>query len=94
VKAVQREKALKAKYDMEIQHQKMKKFSNSSFLTPEAAMYLNEAIRDNQVKVDDEVIYAVLHGENKKVMKFDRKEKMHARYKNRSKKRYKKGKFG
>lgn len=72
----------------------MKKFSNSSFLTPEAAMYLNEAIRENQTKVDDEVIYAGLHGERVDKMKFQRKDKMRARYRNRSKKRYKKGRFG
>ena len=93
-KAVQKEKALKQKYDQEIQHQKLKKFSNSSFLTPEAAMYLNEAIRDNQTKVDDEIIYAGLHGDRVDKMKFERKNAKQARYRSRSKKRYKKGKFG
>ena len=38
----------------------MKKVSNSSFLTPEAAMYLNEAMRAGICKVEDEVVYAGL----------------------------------
>jgi len=36
--------ALKANYNREIQAQKIKKFSNSSYLTPEAAIYLNELV--------------------------------------------------
>lgn len=43
-KAKQKEKALKGKYDAEIESQKLKKFSNSSYLTPEAAVYLNEVM--------------------------------------------------
>ena len=39
-----RQAELKKKYDREIEAQKIKKFSNSSYLTPEAARYLNEAI--------------------------------------------------
>jgi len=35
---------LKSKYDAEIESQKLKKFSNSSYLTPEAAVYLNEVM--------------------------------------------------
>ena len=73
----------------------MKKFSNSSFLTPEAALYLNEAINENRTKVDDEVVYAGLHGKKVDKMKFKRKEKMSARYKQaRGEKRRKKGRFG
>jgi hypothetical protein len=93
-KAEQKELSLKKKYDLEIQSQKTKKFSNSSFLTPEAAMYLNEAIRDNQTKVDEEVIYAGLHSGTKTKGKFDRKEKYATRHKQRGIKRRRKGKFG
>lgn len=57
-------------------------------------MYLNEAIRENQTKVDDEIIYAGLHGDRVDKMKFERKNAKQARYRSRSKKRYKKGKFG
>lgn len=46
---------------MEIEAQKLKKFSNSSYLTPEAAMYLNEAMRAGSNKVDEEIVYAGLH---------------------------------
>jgi len=73
----------------------MKKFSNSSFLTPEAAMYLNEAIRSNTSKVDDELVYAGLHQEKLNKTKFKRNEKFTARYKkDRGQKRRRKGKFG
>ena len=41
-----KERELKRKYDLEIDAQKMKKFSNSSYLTPEAAAYLNEAMQE------------------------------------------------
>ncbi len=94
-KAKQKEQSLKLQYDKEIQAQKMKKFSNSSFLTPEAASYLNEAIRSNQSKVDDEVVYAGLHTENIEKKKFKRKEKYTSRFKkDRGQKRRKKGRFG
>jgi len=43
-KAKQKENALKTKYDAEIESQRLKKFSNSSYLTPEAAVYLNEVM--------------------------------------------------
>ena len=79
-KAKQKEMALKQKYDKEIEAQKLKKFSNSSFLTPEAAMYLNEAISNNQTRIDDEVVYAGLHQSKDDKMKFKRKEKFTARY--------------
>jgi len=42
-------------------NQKLKKFSNSSYLTPEAAMYLNEALQSGSSRVEDEIIYAGLH---------------------------------
>ena len=89
-----KERALKEKYDMEVQAQKAKRFSNSSFLTPEAAMYLNEAIRENQTKVDEEVVYAGLHSSDKIKKKFKRKEKYTTRHKMRGYKRRRKGKFG
>jgi len=73
----------------------LKKFSNSSFLTPEAASYLNEAITSNQTKVDDEIVYAGLHTENIEKKKFKRKEKYSSRFKkDRGAKRRRKGKFG
>mmetsp|Transcript_17520 Transcript_17520/g.29533 ORF Transcript_17520/g.29533 Transcript_17520/m.29533 type:complete len:147 (+) Transcript_17520:1769-2209(+) len=43
----QKEQSLKQKYEREMQSQKIKKISNSSFLTPEAALYLNDMIREN-----------------------------------------------
>lgn len=86
--------ALKKKYDLEIQAQKAKKFSNSSFLTPEAAMYLNDVMKENQTKVDEEVVYAGLHSSKKISKKFKRKEKYSARHKVRGSKRRRKGKFG
>lgn len=40
----------------------LKKYGNSSFLTPESAAYLNESIRANKTsKLDDEIVYAGLH---------------------------------
>jgi len=53
----------------------LKKYAKSSFLTPEAAMYLNEAIKSKQSKVDQEVIYAGLHNEKLSKMKFKRANK-------------------
>ena len=53
----------------------LKRYSNSSFLTPEAAMYLNEAIKAKQTKVDDEIVYAGLHTDKLSKMKFKRKNK-------------------
>ena len=50
----------------------LKKFAKTSFLTPEAAAYLNEAIKNKESKVDDEVIYAGLHKEKMSKMKFKR----------------------
>ena len=44
-KAKQREQALKAGYDKQRDSVILKKFANSSFLTPEAAKYLYEAIK-------------------------------------------------
>lgn len=94
-KQQQKDVALKAKYNTEIQSQKVKRFANSSFLTPEAAMYLNEAIKANSKRVDDEIVYAGLHGERVDKMKFKRKEKFSSKYtKARGSKRRRKGKFG
>ena len=51
-RGVQRANALKQGYDKERKSMALKKYAKSSFLTPEAAMYLNEAIKSNQSKVD------------------------------------------
>lgn len=67
-----KEKALKQKYEQEIQNQKLKKFSNSSYLTPEAAMYLNEAMKAGVNKVDDEIVFAGLHEPAKQKLQFKR----------------------
>lgn len=73
----------------------MKKFSNSCYLTPEAARYLNEAIRENQTKLNDEIIYAGLHDTKTNKMKFKRNEKFSSKYKKeRQSKRKRKGRFG
>ena len=53
----------------------LKKYAKSSFLTPEAAMYLNEAIKQKKSKVDQEIVYAGLHDEKLGKMKFKRKNK-------------------
>lgn len=60
-----------------------KKFSNSSFITPEAASYLNELIKTKQSKADLEIVYAGQHSENVPTPKFKRKEKYTSRYKKR-----------
>jgi len=58
-------------------------------------MYLNEAMASNAKRVDDEIIFAGLHGEKVDKMKFKRKEKFSAKYtKDRGSKRRRKGKFG
>ena len=54
----------------------LKKYGNSSFLTPESATYLNEAIKLNKsAKLDDEIVYAGLHQEKLGKIKFKRNEK-------------------
>jgi hypothetical protein len=60
-----------------------KKFSNSSFLTPEAAGYLNELIKQKTSRADLEIVYAGQHSENIPKPKFKRKEKFTSRYKKR-----------
>ena len=77
----QRQNELKQKYDREISSQKLKRFSNSSFLTPEAARHLNEAIRGNRTRVDEEVVYAGLHETKAGKMKFQRNEQFSSKYK-------------
>ncbi len=90
-----RQAELKKKYEREIQAQKLKRFSNSSFLTPEAARYLNEAIKENQTRVDEEIVYAGLHDTKVGKMKFKRNEKFSSKYKKeRQSKRKRKGRFG
>ena len=80
---------------MEIERQKFKKYSNSSYLTPEAAMYLNEMMKTQQTKVDEEIVYAGLHTDKIDKKKFKRNEKFSTRYKkSRGMKRRKKGRFG
>ena len=68
----------------------LKKYANSSFLTPEAAMYLNEAIKSKQSKVDTEIIYAGLHTEKLSKIKFKRANKNQQRFKGRAKRSQKK----
>lgn len=52
---------LKQKYDDLKKNENYKKFSNSSFLTPEAASYLNELVKANQSRADMEIVYAGQH---------------------------------
>ena len=52
---------LKQKYDNLKSQEYLKKFSNSSFLTPEAATYLNELMKNGQKNADPEIVYAGLH---------------------------------
>ena len=87
--------SMKANYDKEIEKQKMKRISNSSFLTPEAARYLNEAVMEKSKKVDEQVLYAGLHDTKLSKMKFKRNEKFTTKYtKRRQTKRSKKGRRG
>lgn len=79
---------MKAKYDQLKKEEKFKKVSNSSFLTPEAASYLNELIKKEQTStVDQEIVYAGQHSDFEPKKNFKRKEKFTSRYKNRTKKR-------
>ncbi|CDW75544.1 atp-dependent rna helicase ddx24 [Stylonychia lemnae] len=78
---------MKSRYDNLKSQEQFKKISNSSFLTPEAASYLNELIKKNQTNVDQELVFAGQHSENVGPKKFKRKEKFTSRYKNRTKKR-------
>ena len=48
----------KKRYEELKQNEQYKRFSNSSYLTPEAASYLNELIKSNQRKADLEIVYA------------------------------------
>jgi hypothetical protein len=58
-------------------------------------MYLNEAMRSNAKRVDEEIIFAGLHGEPVDKKKFKRNEKFSSKYtKARGQKRRRKGKFG
>ena len=94
-KVKQKEKALKEKYDKEIEIQKLKKFSNSSYLTPEACLYLNDLMNEGHTKADEEVVYAGLHQQSKNKMKFKRREKYSSKYtKRRQAVRKRKGRFG
>ena len=89
-RGAQRAQALKQGYDKDRDNLMLKRFANSSFLTPEAAMYLNQAIKAKQTKVDDEIVYAGLHAEKVSKMKFKRQNKNQQRFKNRVKRSKKK----
>jgi len=67
-----------------------KGISKTSFLTPEAATYLNKMIKTGESEVDKEIVYAGMHSEFKKVNKHKRNERFPSRYKNRTKKRKRK----
>ena len=91
----QRRNELKKKYDREIESQRLRRVSNSSFLTPEAARYLNEAVREKREKVDEEVLLAGLHETKMSKMQFKRNEKFSSKYtKRRQDRRKRKGRFG
>ena len=73
----------------------MKRFSNSSYLTPEAAQYLNEAMKSGRKRIDEEVLYAGLHDSAKVDLKFKRNQAFSTKYtKRRQSKRKRKGRFG
>ena len=74
-RGMQRAQALKQSYEKNRESVMLKKYANSSFLTPEAAMYLNEAIKSKKSKVDQEIVYAGLHTEKLGKMKFKRANK-------------------
>lgn len=74
---------LKKKYEELKSNENYKRFSNSSYLTPEAASYLNEMMKAGQQKADMEIVYAGQHSENVPQPKFKRTEKYASRYKKR-----------
>ena len=57
-KTLSKVQQLKKKYEDLKKAEGSKKFSNSSFITPEAASYLNELIKENQSRADLEIVYA------------------------------------
>jgi hypothetical protein len=73
-KAEQRKRALKASYEAEKARELTRKFANSSYLTPESVTYLNQAIKQQQKQVDQELVYAGLHSEYAPQKKFKRTE--------------------
>lgn len=73
----------KKRYEELKSGEQYKKFSNSSFLTPEAAGYLNELIKQKTNRADLEIVYAGQHSENVPKQVFKRKEKFTSRYKKR-----------
>eukprot|EP00347_Sterkiella_histriomuscorum_P007788 403347561 len=86
-KAVSKVQQMKERYDDLKKQENFKKVSNSSFLTPEAASYLNEIIKKGQSQVDNEIVYAGMHSDKSTPLKFKRKEKFTSRYKKRTKSR-------
>ena len=58
LKEISKVQQLKMKYDDLKKKENFKRFSNSSFLTPEAASYLNELVKAGQQKADLEIVYA------------------------------------
>lgn len=57
-KEVSKVQQLKNRYEDLKKQENFKKFSNSSFLTPEAASYLNEIIKNGSSKADMEIVFA------------------------------------
>jgi len=88
-KAEEKVRALRDKYLDLQQEEKFKKISNSSFLTPEAASYLNEQLKNKNEQVDPEIVFAGQHQVRKEKKKHKRNLKYPQRYKNRTKKRRK-----
>jgi hypothetical protein len=84
-KAVQRSNALKLQYQADKKREITRKFSNSSYLTPESIMYLNDAVKKQASKVDEELVYAGLHSENIAKKSFKKTEKNKQRFKGRRK---------
>ena len=60
IKENQKTDSLNKKYEKEKEKEEAKRFSNSSFLTPESARYLNDLIKSKNGRVDKEMIYAGL----------------------------------
>jgi superfamily II DNA/RNA helicase len=80
-KEISKVQQMKEKYDTLKSKEGLKKYGNSSFLTPEAASYLNELMKAGQTsKVDTEIVYAGLHSPYVKEVKFERNMKYKKRY--------------
>jgi len=77
--------ALKKGYEKEKEKELTRKFSNTSYLTPESIRYLNGVVSAGGKRVNEELIYAGMHSEKTGKKAFKRTEKKKQFYKGRQK---------